>query len=251
MTPLGISAVAFVCMVAGVSVGILLNRSLPPHHFDANTKDVVRLAMAMIATLTALVLGLVTASAKNAFDTEDSAIRHTAASLLTLDRMLADYGDETKSIRDALRDIVADKAEQIWPAGGAAASGRLQPSIASERIVERILALDPGTTAQRWYQTTALALCSDVLEARWVVSDDVGASVPMLFLVIVIFWLSVLFGSFSLFAPRNGTVIGSLLICALSAAASIFLILEMNDPFGGVMKVSGAPMHYAVSRIDR
>ncbi len=244
MTPLGISAVAFVCMVAGVSVGILLNRSLPPHHFDANTKDVVRLAMAMIATLTALVLGLVTASAKNAFDTEDSAIRHTAASLLTLDRMLADYGDETKSIRDALRDIVADKAEQIWPAGGAAASGRLQPSIASERIVERILALDPGTTAQRWYQTTALALCSDVLEA-------VGASVPMLFLVIVIFWLSVLFGSFSLFAPRNGTVIGSLLICALSAAASIFLILEMNDPFGGVMKVSGAPMHYAVSRIDR
>ncbi len=72
---------------------------------------------------------------------------------------------------------------------------------------------------------------------------------PGTFLVVIICWLTVLFGSFGLFAPRNATTTGALLICSLSVAASIFLILEMNTPFSGVMKISSAPLHFAMAHI--
>lgn len=251
MTPIVIASIAFASILGGSMLGLWLGQRLPDHHLESNSKDTVKLAMAMIGTMTALVLGLVTASAKSSFDTEDAAVKHTAAAVLTLDRMLASYGPEAKPIRDAMHDLLTMKVEQIWPEGGAEAKAALMPAAAADRIANRILTLTPTTDAQRWYQARSLELSSEILQARWAVFNGSGSSVPVLFLVVIICWLTLLFGSFGLFAPRNATVVGALLICTLSVAASIFLILEMDDPFGGVMKISSAPMRYALSQIDQ
>ena len=249
MTPILVASIAFGCIVGGALIGMMIGTKLPEHHHDSPSKDVVRLAMAMIGTMTALVLSLVTASAKNSFDTEDATIRHSAAAVLTLDRMLADYGPETKPIRAGMHRLVATKVQQMWPEAGSEVT--VAPEAGSERIVDDILALKPSTDAQRWYQSHALELSSEILQSRWVVFNGSGNSVQVVFLVVIICWLTVLFGSFALFAPRNATVIGALLICSLSVAASIFLILEMDDPFSGVMKISSAPMRYALSHMDQ
>ena len=249
MSPVAVASIAFACILGGAIAGLWLGRALPDHHLESNSKDVVRLAMAMIATMTALVLGLVTASAKSSFDTEDNAVKHTAATVLSLDRMLVDYGPQTKPIRESIRDILTDRVARIWPTDGATVAAA--PVGGGERIVNDILALKPETDAQRWYQSRALDLAGDILQARWVVFSGSTSSIPVLFLVVIICWLTILFGSFGLFAPANPTVIGALLLCTLSVAASIFLILEMDDPFSGVMRISSAPMQYALSHIGR
>ncbi len=89
------------------------------------------------------------------------------------------------------------------------------------------------------------------METRWLVVGALGSSVPVLFLVVVVFWLTILFGSFGLFAPRNATVVSVLFLCALSVAGSIFLILEMDHPLDGLMKVSSDPIRYALSQLGR
>ena len=250
MNPTLVASIAFGCIVSGALIGMMVGSRLPDHHQESSSKDVVRLAMAMVGTMTALVLGLITASAKNSFDTEDATVKHTASTILALDRMLADYGGETKPIRAAMHRLIATKAEQMWPEA-AGAEETAAPEAGSERIVDDILALAPSTDAQRWYQSRALELSGEILQSRWVVFNGAGNSVQVIFLVVIICWLTVLFGSFALFAPRNATVIGALLICTLSVAASIFLILEMDDPFSGLMKISSAPMRYALSHIDQ
>jgi hypothetical protein len=247
MTPAIIATFVFASILTGAAVGLLLGKRLPEHHLDSSTKDVVRLSMGMIATMTALVLGLVTASAKSSFDAEDNAVKHTAAAVLTLDRLLADYGDETRPIRETMRSTLEAKVHQIWGGANGAAVGNSQ-NTGGDSIAGALLALTPSTTAQTWYRSRALDVAADVLESRWIIFNGTG-TVPSLFLTVIVCWLTVLFGSFGLFAPRNGTVIGALLICALSVALSIFLILEMDDPFGGVMRISDAPLRHALAQI--
>jgi hypothetical protein len=242
--------VAFGCNIGGAIIGLFVGSRLPDHHASSDSKDVVRLSMAMVATLTALVLGLITASAKSAFDAEDAAIKGTSASVLSLDRMLADYGPATKPIREQLRRILTDRINAVWPED--AGAGSLDVGAApGESIVRKILELAPQTEAQQWYKTEALALSGEILKARWVVFGGTESTVPATFLIVIICWLTVLFGSFGLFAPRNATTTGALLICSLSVAASIFLILEMNTPFSGVMKVSSAPLRFAMAHISQ
>jgi Kef-type K+ transport system membrane component KefB len=249
MSPTVIALFSFALIAAGTVAGLLLGVRLPGHHLDSDTKDAVRVAMAMVATMTALVLSLVTASAKNTFDADDTAVKQTAASLLSLDRYLGAYGSETKPIRDAMRALVTRQVAQIWSDSAAETTTRVGATAGGERLLDAILALKPANDPQRWYQGRALALADEVLQTRWLVFNEDPRSSPRLFRIVIVCWLTVLFASFGLFAPRNTIAIGALLICALSVAAAIFLILEMDNPFGGVMRVSDTPFRYALSQM--
>ena len=227
--PLAAIAIAFVtlagtfgCAVIGMSV-----RSwLPPPHLSKESQDVVRLGMGLVATMTALLLGLVTASAKSTFDTQDTAIRNSAASILTLDRHLARYGPETAPTRELIRRAVAYRIETVWGSNGSRLSnfdGSRTPPI--EEIENQILQLSPANETQRWFKAEALKLSQDVVKTRWRVLGASSGSVPRSFLVVVIFWLTVTFTSFGLYAPRNATVLAVLFMAAVSVAAAVFALL--------------------------
>ena len=214
MSAIGIGMIAFGCNIGGSLVGLFIGSRLPDHHASSESKDVVRLSMAMVATLTALVLGLVTASAKSAFDAEDAAIKGTSASVVSLDRMLADYGPATKAIRDQLRSTLADRINTVWPEDAGEVTRELSAAPA-ETIVREYSRSRRRRDAQQWYKAQALELCDEILKARWIVFGGTESTVPGTFLVVIICWLTVLFGSFGLFAPRNATTTGALLICSL------------------------------------
>ena len=253
MSPTQIASIVFACVFGGALGGMFLRVVLPGHHLSEDTKDVVKLGMGLIATMTALVLGLMIATAKSSYDAQDEAVKHTAAKVLLLDRMLSNYGPETKEARELLRKTLASRLEAIWP------KNRFQPAnlnapeaVFIERGIEAwILQLSPRNNAQRWLQTQALRIGRDIMETRWLVQGSLGSSIPVPFLLVVVFWLTIIFGSFGLFAPRNATVIAVLLLCALSVAGSIFLILEMNRPFEGTMKISSAPLRYTLSHLGQ
>ena len=253
MIPAEIALIVFACVFGGALLGMFLRGVLPEHHLSEDTKDVIKLGMGLIATMAALVLGLVIATAKSAYDTQNAAVKHTAAKPLLLDRVLSNYGPETKETRDLLRRTVASRLDAIWPKDRSqrARVGAPEVEPIAQGIEARILQLSPHNDAQRWLQSQALEIGSDIMQTRWLVLGGLGSSVPVLFLVVVVFWLTIIFGSFGLFAPRNATVVAVLFLCALSVAGSIFLILAMDQPFEGLMKISSAPLRYTLSQLGQ
>ena len=210
----------------------------------------MRLGIGLVATMTALLLGLVTASARSTFDAQDLAIRNSAANILTLDRHLARYGPETQPTRDLIRKAVAYRVATMWPESGADAVRDAPKTIPPiEEIENQILQLSPQNDTQRWFKTEALKLSEELVKTRWRALGMGGGAVPRPFLVVVIFWLTVTFTSFGLYAPRNATVFAVLFVAAVSVAAAVFLILELDGPFDGVIRISSAPLRYALTEL--
>jgi hypothetical protein len=248
MNELGYAAITFVFTFGCAWLGTAIRGALPQGHLSKETQDVVRLGMGLVATMTALLLGLVTASAKGAFDANDVAVRAGASGVLTLDRLLARYGPETAPIRAQLKKALADRIEATWaPQIGAPALA--SGPIPAELVENAILALTPATDTQRWFKTEALKLCEEVLRTRWRVLGSATGSVPRTFLTVVIFWLAMTFASFGLAAPRNATVVTALGIAAFSVAAAVFLILELDGPFTGLIRVSSEPLRHALANV--
>jgi hypothetical protein len=226
---------------------------MPEHHLNSESKDVIKLGMGLIATIAALVLGLVIATAKGSFDTQDEAIKHTAAKIMLLDRVLAQYGPETKEMRNLIRRTLANRIDQIWPEERSQTVKLDTPEAAAtaEGIDDKIRQLTPQNDVQRDLKSRALQIAGEIMETRWFVLGSTGSSVPAPFLVILVFWLTFIFGCFGIFAPRNATVVTVLLICSLSIAGSIFLIVEMSRPLGGMIKISSAPLRYTLSHLGQ
>jgi hypothetical protein len=253
MNPTTVGTIVFVCTLGGTLVGSSLRAALPAHHLDAESRDAVKLGTGLIATMTALVLGLVTASARNSFDAVDAAVRHTAMDLITLDRLLARYGAETGEIRGALQHGIARRIDMVWPQNSCQPA-ELDPSVEGpgfEQLADAIRRLTPRDESQKSLQSRALDRAEALLQARWLVFAGGGTSIPRLFLAILLFWLTITFGTFGLLAPRNATVLSILFVCALSVASAVFLILEMDGPFDGLLKVSADPLRYALAHLNQ
>jgi hypothetical protein len=255
MTALTYALITFVCTGACALLGINVRAVLPETHLSKESQDVIRLGMGLVATMTALLLGLVTASAKGSFDTQDVAVKNASAGILTLDRLLARYGPETQPSRDMLKRAVAARLEAMWPRTARPieldetrpASNEAAPS---EQFENQILALSPQTDTQRWIKSEALKLTEEVVRTRFRLLGSANGAVPKALLTVVIFWLSMTFGSFGLSAPRNATVITALMISAMSVAAAVFLILELDGPFEGLIRVSSEPLRYVLAHLD-
>jgi hypothetical protein len=244
--------VVFVAALGGAMFGMWLRLRLPESHMTDATKDTIKVGVGLVATMTALVLGLVTASAKNSFDEFDSAVRRTAIELLTLDRLLARYGPETGEIRRSLKQAIGAKIEEAWPRDRLKAR-RVDPAEsagAMELMLDRIRRLTPRDDEQKRLQARALDISESLMTTRWLVVSDAASSIPPVFLFIVTAWLAVTFTSFGLFAPHNGTVIAVLTLCALSVASAMFMVLEMDRPLDGLIRVAPDPWIYAFQRMN-
>jgi hypothetical protein len=264
MSPLAVSGIIFAIVFAGALFGIWVRTRLPEHHLSAESKEVVKMAMGILGTMTALVLGLLIASAKGTYDAQRNGVSQLAANVLVLDRTLAFYGKETQGTpdgkktqeaRELLRASVTDMLRRTWPDQHApeelqgpkgATEGRY------EEVYERILALEPKTDPQRTLQGQAVKIVADTGQMRWnLLAQQRASSIPTPFLIVMVFWLALILASFGLFAPGNPTALLSLAVCALAVSSAIFLILELDRPFGGIIRISGEPLRAALEQLGR
>ena len=201
-----LATLTFGCAFGGALLGAYIRSLLPPNHLSKESQDVMRLGMGLVATMTALLLGLVTASARSSFDSQDAAMRTNAANILTLDRLLARYGPETRPTREhdpqarRLPDRERPGPTMDRPARDSRRPLRLQDI---EQVENQILQLAPATDAQRWFKSEALKLSEEVSKSRWRILSSQGGSVPIVFLIVVISWLAFTFTSFGLYARRT------------------------------------------------
>jgi hypothetical protein len=251
VSAMAIGWIVFALVFGSALLAMFVHSALPEHHLSADSKDVVKLGIAVIATMSALVLSLLIASAKSAFDTRANQLVQASADIILLDRALARYGPETKEARSLLQHSVAATLERFWPAqgkGSIAVDPRASPV---EALYEKIEELSPQSDAQRSLRSQALTMAVDLGHTRLLLFENLGTSIPIAFLVVLVFWLCIIFASFGLFAPRNATVIAVLCVCALSVAGAIFLILELDRSFEGLLQVSSAPLRAALAQLGR
>lgn len=248
MSPLAISLLVFVATFGSTLSGMLLRAKLPRDHLSDASQSVVKLGIGLIATMAALVLSLLIASANNAYNSARAQINQMTAQIILLDRVLAEYGPESTAIRTDLRRTIGPFVTRLWREESSEAE-KMGPFVAdseAEAIYGRIRMLSPTNGFQRSLQEHALATVAQLTQTRLLLFAQSLSSFPSPFLVILAFWLIVIFFSFGLPAPPNLTIFAALLICSLSASAAIFLILEMNEPFSGLMMIPSAPLRDAL-----
>src|SRR5262249_37487355 len=251
MSALTIGSIVFACVFGGALLGMLLRGLLPDQHLSADSKDVVRLGMGLLATMAALVLSLLIASAKSSYDTQRGEVTQLAANVVLLDRVLAHYGPESKDSRDLLRRYVSNVLQQMWTTTGSPSTELNLAGAGAGGLYQSGPARSPQNGAQRARRADARQIGIDLGRTRSLLVAQSGSTIPLPFLVILTFWITVLFASFGLFAPRNATVVATLLVCALSVSGAIYLILELDQPFQGFIHISSAPLRAALAHLGQ
>ena len=243
-----ISLVAFACAFGGVLIGLFIHSRLPNDQLDPDSKEAVRVGMALVGTTVALVLGLLIASGKAFYDSQNSEVTQLAADAILLDKILDHYGPETKEIRHLLRSSVATMLEMMWGQDRANRTHFAGP-VESEAFFTKIQELSPHNDGQRFLQSQALSTVTKLSQTRLLMVAQETASVPMPLLVILVFWLALLFISFGLFVRPTAVVVVSLFASALAVCAAILLILDMYQPYAGLIQVSSAPLRAALAQL--
>jgi hypothetical protein len=247
-----IAAFVVVCTFAAAVLGMALRARLPDHHLNAESKDVVKLVMGLIATLVALVLGLLIASANGFYDKQRDELQTLSANIVNLDQILTRYGPEANAVRAALRTAVVVGHDRVWPAD---AISTAQPAPRNDANIaafhDGMANLKPATEAQGHLLAQAIGIADGISAMRLLIFAQIGNSLSWPFLVILVFWVSILFLGFGLLTERNGTVAAALLVGSVAVASATFLILEMNQPYSGLMRLSDAPFRQAIAQISR
>ena len=244
MSAIAISSIVFGCVFGGALAGMGLRAILPEHHRTGESKELVRAAMALIGTMSALVLGLLVGSAKSAYDAQKDELTSLSAGVLMVDRILSIYGPEAKDAREQLREVVAGARDQIWHGA--------PPIEASRHPLRRHPpALTEGRRAAG-AERSGLLFDRRSREDALVDARSSGAARCR-----SRFWSWWSSGSRSISSASAFSRIPTppsarrCFVCALSVAGAIFLILEMDRPFEGVIQISDAPLRQVLTQLGR
>jgi Protein of unknown function (DUF4239) len=250
MSSIAISLIVLACIFGGALVGTFLRAALPQEHLSAESKDVVKLGMGLVATMSALVLGLLVSSAKTSFDTQSAEVAEMSVKVMLLDRGLAHYGPEAKEARDLLRLSVDNDLNRLWPQERSRNSKVERPASADD-LYDKILALSPKDDTQRAIKSQTMSILLDLGHTRWLMYAQAANAVSKPLLSVLVFWLTMIFISFGLYAPRNATVLAALFVSGLSVSGAIFLILELFTPFSGMLGISSEPLRALLVRLGQ
>ncbi len=253
MSSLAVASLVFVCVFGSALIGLFLRPTLPKPPTGEDALDVVRTGTGLIATLAAVVLGLLIASASASFDKTKDEVSETAAKVVQLDRVLADYGPETKEARALLRDIFGSMLETVFPEKGYGLPKIDDPERRAkfEHLQAMLNALTPRNDAQRSLQSRAVDVFDQMAELRWLVIVQGESALPAPFLIVMVLWLAIIFAGLGLLSTKHPAVIAILVIWALSVAGAILLIDEMSRPLEGFMRISSAPLRNALIHLGQ
>jgi len=254
MNILLICIIIFILFIAAGYAGLQVQTRLAPEHKTGETKGVVGQVAGLLTLLLALVLGTLIGVSFAYYSTQRTNLETFSAQILRLDQALAQYGPETKSLRDKLKEGIVKGYEMFWGDGNAdpAALTVEKPLANAQAITDFLATLQPKTDAQKAALATAGLYSSMVEQSRLLMSLQVAAGPVSWFLIaILVFWTASLFFAIGLYAEPNALVYSALTFGALSIAFAIFLILEFGQPYTGLFKVTPAALQQTIEFIDK
>jgi hypothetical protein len=248
MDSLEIGAIIWATVFSGAVLGMLLGRCLPSHHMSSETKNAISVSMAVLGTMTALVISLLISSAHSSYVARSGAVSELSGDIIRLDGLLRRYGPEAEPARQALQRYTAIKVGDLTPQGrhGVLAADSPASLDALNRLQDLILALKPADSRQHWLTDQSMQLVGDMGGTRWLMISQDQSSVPLPFLFMIVLWSTILFASFGLFAPRNVTAVVAFFLCSFAVSAALKVMLDMDTPFGGSVRMSGFPLRISI-----
>jgi len=253
LTPPIIGLIIFGIVSAGAFVGWLIGQRLPTHHTTDETKSLVSLSMAVVGTVSALVLGLLIANANVSFIARNTEVTALSVDIIRLDRMLRLYGPEADPARKMLRRYADRRTLDLFPEhsrDGVRVDNESTYQLL-QQVEDLLLALHPADHRHEWLIGQAMMHAANIGNTTWLLTQQSGQGVPRPFLCLVVFWLTLLFASFGLFAPRNLTSALTVTLCAMAIAGAVEMILELEQPFAGLVHLSPLPMRSAIDALSR
>ena len=249
MTETILSVITFVFTLAGALLGLFLRGRLPDDDLSGESRTVVTMGMGLVVTMAALVLGLLISSAKNFYDTQYSELSQMSANITLVDRLLAHYGPQANEARSALREDVGRAIKEMWPESPTDLLRTNEAAAKQELFFDKLQELTPLDDVQRELRSQAISIAVELGRTRRLMIAQSAFPIPMPLLTILISWLVIIYASFSLYAPRNPTVLTSLFVSGFVVSTAVLLILEMYTPYHGLIQVSRAPLEVAFERL--
>jgi hypothetical protein len=252
-----IASLSFLCIFGGALSGLFFQRFVPSHHLSKESQDSVKLGAGLIATMAALILGLLVSSSKGTYDRVNTLINDAAANAINLDTTLKNYGPEAAPLHQSLKDRVVIVRDDIWSKNVKKSNNSTKSSEVFKNesrvstLTAAIASLQGTDPASVQMKNLALQTLADLNRERWQIAVESSSKLPIMLVVIPVFWITFLTFVYGLFAPRNGTVAMVLFCCSLSIAGAIYLICEMSMPLDGTIKVPSQPFDTAIDLIGR
>jgi len=251
MDEIFVGVAIFVCL-AGASLACLaVYPRLPEHHRQDDTSAVVRLAANLFVVMSSLVLGLMINSARNTFESIDRNVHTFSTDLILLDRTLRLYGPEAGSARELLTAYVQRVVDTSANDGSTTVVPNKLSELLLNQVGDRLEALTPADAKRSAVQQSAMQQLQKVIEMRWVLAEQSEGVLPTPLICLLVAWLTLIFASFGFRAPRNATIIGTVLVSAALVAAAVYLIVDMDTPFTGPIQISPAPLQRALAELTQ
>jgi hypothetical protein len=263
LSELGGAALLLLLLLAGSGLGMLIRPLLSERHRSRETTDLIQLVLTMLVTFAALVLGLLTSSAKASFDQIENDLRSMSIQLIQLDRSLRELGGETDRTRALLRAWTAARIAATWtdeprPPGnyypteahGRPINGMSFGDFLNE-VESNIRRIEPQNPTQLRLLTTCINQFEVFMRARWKVIEEGHSSISMPFYIVLTLWLLIIFAGFGLSAPINGLSGVMIALGALSIASVVFVILDLDTPYTGFFMVSSQPLREALMQLSQ
>jgi hypothetical protein len=247
-SPVVIGVIVLAVTLTGAIAGALVRRRVPQHNLSDETKSLVSVSMAVVATISALVLGLLLSNASNSFNAMQGQVTALSAEILRLDQVLRRYGPDTKLARDKLREYAERKRDDLFPKNPADVElGNQSTYELLQEVEDLVLAIKPTNARDQWWLNQATILAAKIGDVRFLLAQQVGQGTPRAALILLVFWLTLLFASFALFAPSNVISATTVTLCAIAIAGAVGMILELERGFGELVHVSPRPMNHVVA----
>lgn len=246
-----IGLISFAAIFGGALIGLFVRQRLPGHHLSRDTQSLITVSVAVLGTLSALVLGLMISAANNSFSKRSDEVRSLSLQVIRIERNLRRYGADGDDARTKLRAWARFKLDQLSPKKGQTPLSSEKGIEMLESVQDALLVLKPSNDRQKYLHALCLTLSSNLIYERWALEQHGGQSIPVPFLILLIFWLAIVFASFGLFAPANTTVIVGVFLCSVAVCGGIYLIEELDNPVSGLIRVPFEPMRKALVEITR
>lgn len=250
MSPSEISFIALLCIFAAAILGIAVRSRLPEHLLSDDSKTIIKAARSVVVGLAALTLGLLIATAKSSFDAKETELKESAAKMIALDHLLAKDGAASEKARASLRQIAVNGIAVIERVSRKGVDSRVKGGSENDVLLNEIMNLPEQNSSQTWVKNAAASLANDIAVSRWKVYQRTTSTISPLFLMILIFWMMTIFFSLGLIAPCNASVLLALFTAALSITGAILLTLELDHPYGGMIRISTQPLEMALQQMQ-
>ena len=248
MSAIAISGIAFASIFGATVLSMLFRSILPDRYLSVGSKEVVTLGTTLIATMSAVLLGLLISSTRISYEERRNQVIRMTADIIELDLLLKDYGPEAVSARQGMRDAVPPMIDSIWRENASRfrPEANAVPDAGAEAVLSKLQELAPHDDGQRARRDRALQVGLDLARIQLLLFAQPANAISTPFITVLVLWLTFIFATFSIYARANPLIAVVLFVCALSASSAIFLILDLDRPFGGLLQIPSAPFRNAL-----